>query len=167
MAGFSILDIVRNDPKQITIHFRGVIGRKLRSNYIAMKSRKVSSDGSLIEDCMIQGLTAESTSHTFQDERGLLYSTQFAQPAIVLMELAAYEDLKSRGLVQKHSPFAGHSLGEYAALGTIAEVLSVESLMSLVFYRGLAMQVAMKRDDLGKTDFSMMAGNPSRVGRGW
>ena len=82
------------------------------------------------------------------------------------MELAAFEDIKARGLVQRDAPFAGHSLGEYAALGTIADILSVHSLLSLVFYRGLAMQVAIKRDGHGKTDFSMVAGNPSRVGKG-
>ena len=131
-----------------------------------MKTQKLAANGDVVETCMIPGLTPGSPSHTFQDERGLLYSTQFAQPAIVLMELAAFEDIKARGLVQRNAPFAGHSLGEYAALGTVADILSVHSLLSLVFYRGLAMQVAIKRDEYGKTDFSMVAGNPSRVGKG-
>lgn len=163
LYGFSILDIVRNDAKEITVHFGGIRGRKLRNNYLAMKTKKTSATGEIVEECMLEGLTPDSTSHTFRDERGLLFSTQFAQPAIVLMEIAAYEDLRSKGLVQQNAPFAGHSLGEYAALGTIASVLSVESLLSLVFYRGLAMQVAMKRDAQGNSGFSMVAVDPSRV----
>lgn len=82
------------------------------------------------------------------------------------MEMAAFEDMKSKGLVQSNTLFAGHSLGEYAALGAVAEFLPLESLLSLVFYRGLAMQVAMKRDGEGRTDFSMMAVNPERIRKG-
>ncbi|PVI03116.1 beta subunit of fatty acid synthase [Periconia macrospinosa] len=165
LYGFSILDIVQNDVKEVTVHFGGIRGRQLRNNYLAMKTKKTSPTGDIVEACMLEDLTPYSTCHTFRDERGLLFSTQFAQPAIVLMELAAYEDLKSKGLVQQNAPFAGHSLGEYAALGTIAGVLSVESLLSLVFYRGLAMQVAMKRDAQGNSGFSMVAVNPSRVSK--
>lgn len=165
LYGFSILDIVRNDVKEVTVHFGGIRGRKLRNNYLAMKTKRISPRNEIVEECMLEGLTPHSTCYTFRDERGLLFSTQFAQPAIVLMELAAYEDLKSKGLVQQNASFAGHSLGEYAALGTIAGVLSVESLLSLVFYRGLAMQVAMKRDAQGNSGFSMVAVNPSRVSK--
>jgi len=32
--GFSILDIVRNNPKERTIHFGGPKGEKIRSNYM-------------------------------------------------------------------------------------------------------------------------------------
>jgi fatty acid synthase subunit beta len=157
---------VRSDPKKLTVHFGGTRGRKIRDNYLAMTTEKVLDDGTTVEEPIIKGLTPNSPSYTFQDERGLLYSTQFVQPALTLMEMAALEDMRSKGLVQENAVFAGHSLGEYSALGSLANFMPLESLLSLVFYRGLAMQVAMKRDEKGHTEFSMVAVNPSRVGRG-
>lgn len=43
--------------------------------------------------------------------------------------------MSSRGLVQKGSSFGGHSLGEYAALASVADVLPITSLIEVVFYR--------------------------------
>ena len=52
---------------------------------------------------------------TFQSAgAGLLFSTQFQQPAILLAEKAAYEDLRAKGVIDGTSPFAGHSLGAWA-----------------------------------------------------
>ena len=161
--GVSIIDIVRNDPKILTVYFGGARGRKIRDNYLALTTERVAEDGRVIREPIIKSLTPKSQSYTFSDPRGLLYSTQFAQPALVLMEMATYLDLESRGLIQEGATYAGHSLGEYSALGALAHVISMESLVSLVFYRGLTMQVAMERDAEGRTAFSMMAVNPSRV----
>ncbi|KAL8661117.1 MAG: hypothetical protein Q9202_005879 [Teloschistes flavicans] len=167
LYGFSILHIVRDNPKSITVYFGGRRGQQIRHNYLALKTQSpnLQSDESA-EACVIAGLNEDSPSYTFYHERGLLESTQFAQPALTIMEMAAFEDMKSKGLVQSNTLFAGHSLGEYAALGAVAEFLPLESLLSLVFYRGLAMQVAMKRDGEGRTDFSMMAVNPERIRKG-
>lgn len=131
-----------------------------------MTIESVSPQGHIVNEPIIKGLNPQSASYTFHDPRGLLYSTQFAQPALTLMEMAAFEDVRSKGLVQEFAPYAGHSLGEYSALGALAKIMPMESMLSLVFYRGLAMQVAMKRDDQGRTDFSMVAVNPARVGKG-
>ena len=79
------------------------------------------------------------------------------------MEKASFEDLKSKGLIPSEASFAGHSLGEYAALASLADVMSIESLVEIVFYRGMTMQVAVPRDELGRSNYSMMAVNPSRV----
>ena len=68
--------------------------------------------------------------------------------------------------MQQDAYFAGHSLGEYSALATCAGFMPLEALLSLVFYRGTVMQFAMAKDSLGQTEFSMVAVNPSRVGRG-
>ena len=125
-----------------------------------------SSDGNTTDESIIKDLLPYSTSYTFQDERGLLYSTQFAQPALTIMEMAAFEDMKSRGLIQESAVFAGHSLGEYVALGSLSNFMTLEALLSVVFYRGLSMQVAMKRDENGQTSFSMVAVNPSKIRRG-
>lgn len=131
-----------------------------------MTIEKILPNGQSTAVPIVSGLTSASPSYTFADTRGLLYSTQFAQPALTIMEMAAYEDVKSRGLIQKSASFAGHSLGEYSALGALGSVIPMESLVGLVFYRGLTMQVAMNRDEDGRTEFSMVAANPSRVNKG-
>ena len=54
---------------------------------------------------------------------------------------AAFDSMKHQGLVRENSAFAGHSLGEYAALAAIGQVLPIEALVDVVFYRGMTMQV--------------------------
>ncbi|PYH93829.1 putative fatty acid synthase subunit beta [Aspergillus ellipticus CBS 707.79] len=162
--GFSILQIVQDNPKELTIHFGGPRGRGIRERYQAMRIDSVSPEGKLISKPVLPDLTASTRSHTFREPRGLVYSTQFAQPAITILEKAIFEDMRARGLIQDGAPFAGHSLGEYGALAAVAEFMPFPSLMDVVFYRGLAMQLAMERDEAGTTDYSMVAVNPRRVG---
>ena len=104
-----------------------------------------------------------SPSYTYRHPKGLLFSTEFAQPALTVMEKAAFEDMNFKGLISEGSKYAGHSLGEYAALGAIANIMPLEQILSIVFYRGLSMQVAVERDEEGRSDFGMMAVDPSRV----
>ncbi|KAF5337956.1 hypothetical protein D9757_014846 [Collybiopsis confluens] len=59
---------------------------------------------------------------------GLSFATQFAQIALVVTEKAAFEDMRSKGFVQNDCAFAGHSLGEYSALASIADVLAISAL---------------------------------------
>lgn len=122
-------------------------------------------DSGTVTEPILKSLTPESTSYTFSDVRGLIFSTQFAQPAITLLEKATFEDMRSKGLVQESARFAGHSLGEYGALSSLADFIPFETLMGVCFYRGLAMQAAMARDEQGRTEYSMMAVSPIRVGK--
>lgn len=130
-----------------------------------MSQKSVPSSVSGAAKPVLRGLSPETTSYTFTEERGLLFSTQFSQPAIALMEIAEFEHLKAQGVVQNNAKFAGHSLGEYSALGSCTTFLSLENLVDLIFYRGLRMQNAVKRDEFGRTEYSMMAANPSRIGK--
>jgi fatty acid synthase subunit beta, fungi type len=123
-------------------------------------------DGRIISKPILSGLSKNSRSYTFSESRGLLFSTQFAQPAILLLQKATFEDMRSKGFVQDGAQYAGHSLGEYGSLSAFSGFLSIKSLMDVVFYRGLTMQVSMKRDEYGDTGFSMVAANPKRVGKG-
>lgn len=118
------------------------------------------------DEPILKGLTPRSTSYTFSYPKGLLLSTQFSQPALALMEMVEFEHLKAKGVVQSGASFAGHSLGEYAALGACTTFMSFENLLTLIFYRGLKMQNALQRDAQGRTDYSMVAADPSRVGKG-
>jgi malonyl CoA-acyl carrier protein transacylase len=79
--------------------------------------------------------------------KGLLFTTQFAQVALVIMSCAAFEDLCLKGF---DAAFAGHLLGEFSAgsaLASVTDILPNSSLVDVVFYHGLTMQHAVKRDE--------------------
>lgn len=130
-----------------------------------MTFETVASDGSIRSEKIFKDIDENTTSYTYRSPTGLLSATQFTQPALTLMEKASFEDMKSKGVVQQNSSFAGHSLGEYSALAALAEVMPIESLVSVVFYRGLTMQVAVERDAAGRSNYSMCAVNPSRISK--
>ena len=161
--GFSIVNIVKTNPKELTIHFGGPRGRAIRQNYMSMTFETVNADGSIKTEKIFKEVDENTTSYTYRSPTGLLSATQFTQPALTLMEKASFEDMRSKGLVQRDSSFAGHSLGEYSALAALAEVMPIESLVAVVFYRGLTMQVAVERDATGRSNYSMCAVNPSRI----
>ncbi|GIZ45979.1 hypothetical protein CKM354_000912300 [Cercospora kikuchii] len=163
--GFAITNIVKNNPKELTIHFGGARGKAIRKNYMDMTFETVAADGSIKSEKIFKEINENTTSYTYRSPTGLLSATQFTQPALTLMEKASFEDMLSKGLVQRDSSFAGHSLGEYSALAALAEVMPIESLVSVVFYRGLTMQVAVERDEAGRSNYSMCAVNPSRISK--
>lgn len=165
VAGFAITNIVKNNPKELTIHFGGPRGKAIRENYMSMTFESVNADGSIKSEKIFKDVNESSTSYTYRSPTGLLSATQFTQPALTLMEKASFEDMRSKGLIQRDSSFAGHSLGEYSALAALAEVMPIESLVSVVFYRGLTMQVAVERDAAGRSNYSMCAVNPSRISK--
>ncbi|POS73465.1 chain elongation-2 [Diaporthe helianthi] len=163
--GFAITNIVKNNPKELTIHFGGPRGKAIRANYMAMTFETVAADGSIKSERIFNEISESTPSYTYKSPSGLLSATQFTQPALTLMEKASFEDMKAKGLVPRDNTFAGHSLGEYSALAALAEVMPIESLVSVVFYRGLTMQVAVERDAFGRSNYSMCAVNPSRISK--
>ena len=165
-VGFSILDIVRTNPKSLKIYFGGSRGDLIRHNYIRMMVEKLQPDGQMRFHKVFEEINESTDSYTFRSPQGLLYSTQFAQPALTLVAQASYAVIQEKGLVPHDCSYAGHSLGEYAALSTFADIMSLEDLISIVFYRGLTMQLCVERDASGRTSYSMCAFNPSKVGKG-
>ncbi|KAF2031179.1 fatty acid synthase [Setomelanomma holmii] len=165
--GLSILDIVRNNPKEAVVYFGGVRGRQLRRNYHAMHFEMPSKgpEGNREFVPMFPTIDAQSSSFTHRSPSGLLLATQFAQPALALMEMAAYADMKAAGVVAPGHQFAGHSLGEYIALACSTNFMPFESMLYLFFCRGMTMQSAVQRDATGRSDYSMVAVDPSRVGK--
>ncbi|PYH43660.1 beta subunit of fatty acid synthase [Aspergillus saccharolyticus JOP 1030-1] len=162
--GWSVLGIVRNNPTAITVHFGGQRGRKIRQNYLSITTETVLPDGTRTEAPALPGLTSRSPSYTFTDPRGLLYSTQFAQPAILLFEVAVIADLRSHGYVSPDAVYAGHSLGEYGALSALSPSIPMGALAELSFYRGVMMQASVARGEQGAA-YGMLAVNPTRVGK--
>ncbi|OMH81189.1 Fatty acid synthase subunit beta, partial [Zancudomyces culisetae] len=165
--GFSILDIVRNNPISKTIYFGGSKGERIKQNYMTMAYETIGADGQTVSIPLFPEITTDSTFYTFRSPNGLLSSTQFTQPSLLLFELAAFEDMNANKLIRGDAPFAGHSLGEYGALSAFGRVVSVESAVEIGFYRGMTMQVAVKRDSLGRSEYGMIAVNPARVGKGF
>ena len=73
-------------------------------------------------------------------DEALLATTEFAQPALLACDVAAFRVLEASG-VERWVGAAGHSLGEFAAL-VAAGVLSFADAMRIVALRGREMQRA-------------------------
>lgn len=160
--GFSILQIVRENPKSLTVHFGGSKGASIRSNYMQLRY-DTEIDGKSQSIRIFPEINESSSSYTFNSPSGLLSMTQFTQPALCLMEIAAFRSMKAEGVISSDCSFAGHSLGEYAALSSVEDAIPIEALVDIVFFRGLSMQVAVERDAEGRSPYGMAAVNPARV----
>jgi fatty acid synthase subunit beta len=121
--GFSIVDIVKNNPKELTIHFGGIKGQAIRSRYMDLTYDALDENGQLKTQPLFSDIDLYTTSYTFSHPQGLLFATQYTQIALVVTEKAAFDDMKAKGLIDTSASFAGHSLGEYSALAAIADVL--------------------------------------------
>ncbi|KAJ2577573.1 fatty acid synthase alpha subunit Lsd1, partial [Coemansia sp. RSA 1807] len=164
-----LLDIVRTNPREVTVYFNGRAGERIRRNYMSLTKRSPGAAADSKESLVpiIPEITPQSSSYTFRAATGLLNATQFTQTSLVLVALAAVADMRAHGLVQKDAIFAGHSLGEYCALAAIGDIFSIEGLLDITFYRGLIMQTAVPRDAQGRSEFGMAAIDPSRIGTGF
>ncbi|KAF5382044.1 hypothetical protein D9615_004428 [Tricholomella constricta] len=163
--GFSIVEIVKDNPKTKTIHFGGIKGQAIRQRYMDMTYDTMDKDGNVKTLPLFADIDVRTPKYTFSHPAGLLFATQFAQIALVVTEKAAFEDMRSKGFVQKECAFAGHSLGEYSALASIADVLAISALVDVVFYRGITMQRAVERDSQNRSNYAMCAVNPSRISK--
>ncbi|KAF8969171.1 fatty acid synthase [Flammula alnicola] len=161
--GFSIVEIVKDNPKEKTIHFGGIKGQAIRQRYMDMTYDTMDKDGRVKTLPLFADIDVRTPKYTFSHPNGLLFATQFAQIALVVTEKAAFEDMRMKGFVQKDCAFAGHSLGEYSALASIADVLHISALVDVVFYRGITMQRAVERDSENRSNYAMCAVNPSRI----
>ncbi|KII85134.1 hypothetical protein PLICRDRAFT_45274 [Plicaturopsis crispa FD-325 SS-3] len=163
--GFSIVEIVKDNPKEKTIHFGGIKGQAIRQRYMDMTYDTMDRDGNVRTLPLFGDIDARTPKYTFSHPSGLLFATQFAQIALVVTEKAAFEDMRVKGFIQRDCAFAGHSLGEYSALASIADVLPISALVDVVFYRGITMQRAVERDSKNRSNYAMCAVNPSRISK--
>jgi fatty acid synthase subunit alpha len=109
--GFSIVEIVRDNPKKKTICFGGIKGQAIREHYMEMTydTTPADKDGNIKSLPLSADINVRTLQHTFTHTKGLLFATQFAQIALVIMSRAAFEDLRSKGFVQPDATFAGHA----------------------------------------------------------
>ncbi|KAJ2101023.1 fatty acid synthase alpha subunit Lsd1, partial [Coemansia sp. S142-1] len=162
--GISLLEIVRTNPKRLTVHFGGRRGEAIRRSYMLLSIRcnNKASDRNAIS--LFPEITLDSPSYTYRSPTGLLNSTQFTQTILITFAVAAIADMRASSLVQKDAAFAGHSLGEYAALAALGGLFAFEGILDVTFYRGLLMQSAVTRDVQGRSQYGMAAMDPSRLG---
>ena len=79
--------------------------------------------------------------HIIQFDEEKLNNTEYTQPCLLVTEIAMYKALQTHYHL-KPDYFAGHSLGEYAAL-VAANVLPFDIALKIVYKRGQLMQNAM------------------------
>lgn len=101
---------------------------------------------------------------TYRHPDGVLHLTQFTQVAMACLAVAQVAELSEAGLFVEDAYFAGHSVGEYTALAAISGTLSLESLLEIVFQRGLAMHTLVPRDARGRSNYRLAAIRPSQMG---
>ncbi len=121
--GFSLLDAVRTNPRELD-----VAGEVLRH------------------------------------PQGVLNATQITQVALAVLACAQVAELRERGALPIPRFLCGHSIGEYAALAALGEVLELEAVVDLVYHRGVTMQRFVPRDDDGRSPYAMGVVLPHRVG---
>ncbi|KAJ2107445.1 fatty acid synthase alpha subunit Lsd1 [Coemansia sp. RSA 922] len=162
--GVSLLEIVRTNPKDLTVHFGGRKGEVILHSYLSLTRRSNGNKGEVVP--LFPEITLDSSSYTYRSPTGLLNSTQFTQTILITFAMAAVADMRANSLVKRDAIFAGHSLGEYAALSSMTSILTLEDILDLVFFRGMLMQSAVERDNQGRSQYGMVAVDPSRLGRG-
>ncbi|MFT5458789.1 MAG: fatty acid synthase, partial [Myxococcota bacterium] len=86
---------------------------------------------------------------------GVLNLTQFTQVAMAVLAAAQVAELEEAGALVEDALFAGHSVGEYAALSGYSKVLPLESVVQLVWRRGLTMHSLVPRDAAGESGWRM------------
>jgi fatty acid synthase subunit alpha, fungi type len=91
--GFSIIEIVKDNPKEKTIHFGGIKGQVIRQRYMDMMYDTTDKDGNVKTLPLFANIDVRTPKYTFSHPNGLLFATQFTQIALVMMEKAAFKDL--------------------------------------------------------------------------
>ena len=121
--GFSILEIVRNNPNEVIVH-----------------------------------------GERFYHPNGVLFLTQFTQVAMATLGVAQVAEMREASALNQRALFAGHSVGEYNALAAYAQVLSLESVVEIVYRRGLTMHRLVDRDEHGNSNYGLAALRPNKMG---
>ena len=94
--GFSIVEIVKDNPKEKTIHFGGIKGQAIRQRYMDMTYDMMDKDGHVKTLPLFAHIDVRTSNYTFSHPNGLLFATQFTQIALVVTEKAAFEDMRIR-----------------------------------------------------------------------
>ncbi len=95
---------------------------------------------------------------------GVLNATQITQVALAVLACAQVAELRELGALPRPRFLCGHSIGEYAALAALGQVLELEAVVDLVFHRGATMQRYVPRDAEGRSPYAMGVVLPHKAG---
>lgn len=95
---------------------------------------------------------------------GLLYMTQYTQVAMAALAHAQVAELREAGVLVEGGVAAGHSVGEYHALGSYLGIIPLEVVIELLFRRGRAMHHQIPRTAAGESGYRMLVVRPHYAG---
>lgn len=101
---------------------------------------------------------------TFRHPQGVLHLTQFTQVALAVVAYGQTERLRENNALATGAMYAGHSLGEYTALASLANIFDLEAVIDIVYSRGSAMGTLVERDEHGNSNYGMGALRPNMIG---
>lgn len=114
---------------------------------------------SILEVVRTNPQTLTGDGHRFVHPDGVLHLTAFTQVALAVLAQAQVAELREAGaLLPADDPEllgAGHSLGEYNALGALFNVFSLRTVVRIVWARGLTMHGLVPRDERGESGYRM------------
>ena len=110
-------------------------------------------------------VTETTTSYTYRSPTGHLSATQFTQPALTLTEKVFLWGHEISWLNSARFCFRRTFVGWILCSCSFGRGHANWVLVSIVFYRGLTMQVTSERNTEGRSNYSMIAVNPSRISR--
>src|SRR5699024_1953368 len=99
----------------------------------------------------------------FHHPDGVLFLTQFTQVAMATLGCAQIAEMREADALNQRAWFAGHSVGEYNALAAYSGVLSLESVVEIVYRRGLTMHRLVERDAEGNSNYGLAALRPNKM----
>ncbi len=115
---------------------------------------------SILEIVRENPTSIEAVGTTYRHPAGVLHLTQFTQVAMATLAMATVAEMREAGVFDPEAAVAGHSVGEYNALGASNGVLTLEGAIELVFARGQGMHGLVARDEAGNSEYRLAVIRP-------
>ncbi len=119
---------------------------------------------SILEIVRDNPTSVEAVGTVYRHPAGVLHLTQFTQVAMATLAMATVAEMREAGVFDPDAAVAGHSVGEYNALGASSGVLTLQGAIELVFARGQGMHGLVPRDAEGRSDYGLAVIRPHLAG---
>jgi fatty acid synthase subunit beta len=91
--GSPIIEIIKDNPKEKTIHFGSIKGQDIHQRYMELTYNAMDKDSNVKTLPLFADIDVRTPKYTFSYPKELLFTIQFAQIALVVMDKAAFEDM--------------------------------------------------------------------------